>query len=155
MKTNSLLVLATILVVLAAGSAPMLASAGDAVVPFKASYIPEPKIVGMVNGCLVQKLPATGQATHLGESAFYSDALACMDGTQTGTMEFTAANGDKLYGYFAGTHAGYPGPVEFGGTFWITGGSGRFEGVTGTGSDWGKSGVGLHELYFDGRLFKG
>jgi|MudIll2142460700_1097286.scaffolds.fasta_scaffold1273071_1 hypothetical protein len=154
MKTKPLLLLATILVILVAGSAPQAATAGDAVVPFKASYIPEPKIVGMVNGCLQQQLPAKGQATHLGESAFYSDAQACMNGVQTGTMEFTAANGDKLFGYFEGTHAGYPGTVEFVGTFWITGGSGRFEDVTGTGAYWGKSGVGIHELYFDGKLFK-
>ncbi len=69
-------------------------------------------------------------------------------------MTFTAANGDRLFGNFVGTHAGYPGPVTFGGKFWITGGEGRFADASGTGDYWGTAEGADGLLYFDGTLNK-
>ncbi len=156
MKTLSLLILAVASVLVLAGGVSAATSATrDAVVPFRVSYQCLPEIRGVENGCLVQVLPCAGQATHLGKSTWYSgDARSCFDGSQYGTMLFTAANGDTLAGNFVGTHAGYPGPVTFRGDFWITGGTGRFEGVTGTGSYGGTASGGEGTLYFDGLLTK-
>jgi hypothetical protein len=70
-------------------------------------------------------------------------------------MEFTAANGDQIFGAFEGTWTGLPpDPVTFQGTFWITSGTGRFEGVTGTGNYSGRSEGGEGILYFDGSITK-
>jgi hypothetical protein len=136
MKTRILLVVALALVMAGILSvAP--AAAGDAVVPFRATYTMHPRIVGATpDGCNIQELPGEGQATHLGLSTFYSDAVACFATlTQSGDMLFTAANGDELHGSFEGSLDFYaPGYVRFWGSYSITDGTGRFEGVTGTGS---------------------
>ncbi len=162
MKTRMLLALAMLLVLLMAGSVP--AAAGGPTVPFNAFYAMHPRIVGTdPQGCNIQQLPGEGLATHLGESSFYSDAVACMNAqtgiiAQHGSAIFTAANGDELIGNFAGTGNFHPGPppwVDFSGTLWITGGTGRFEGVTGIGQYWGTATfTGTGELYFDGALTK-
>jgi hypothetical protein len=156
MKTRNLFLLALILALFMAGAVPATAIAGHPVVPLKGHYLVHPQILGMENGCLVQKFPAEGQATHLGESTFVSnDARSCFDGTQYGTIEFTADNGDLLWMSYAGTHAGYPGPVIYGGTYTITGGTGRFEGASGSGAYWGSSAMDGHgTFFFDGTLIK-
>ncbi|MFN2165667.1 MAG: hypothetical protein ACK2U9_05360, partial [Anaerolineae bacterium] len=85
-----------------------------------------------------------------------------MSGTQSGTSVFTAANGDQLIGTFSGVAAIVTtptGPVaEFSGTYWVTEGTGRFVGYTGTGVYWGTATLALPEdtgeLYFDGTLTK-
>jgi hypothetical protein len=160
MKTKTLFMLALSLALILASSAPTAAIAKGAVVPFKATYDMSPRIVGVdANGCNIQELPGVGQATHLGESTFYSDAAACPRTlTQSGDMEFTAANGDRLFGYFSGSIAfTQPGIADFWGTYSITSGTGRFEGVTGTGIYWGSAQLapgGKGILYFDGTLNK-
>lgn len=161
MKTKTLLILALILIM--AGSlsvGPAVASGAE--VPFKSTIHTAP-VASVVDNChgkgipgLFLQIPGQGYATHLGETTWYTDDMwACFDGTQGGTMEFTAANGDQLLGAFEGTWTGMPpGPVTFQGTFWITSGTGRFEGVTATGSYRGRSGGGEEILYFDGMLTK-
>jgi len=166
MKTRIPLALAMIMILVVAGSAPV--AAGETTVPFHAFFAMQPMIVGMdPQGCLIQELPGEGQATHLGRSAWYSDALACLDpttmsGPQYGTSIFTAANGDQLIGTFSGiaTIVMTPaGPLaEFSGTYWVTEGTGRFVGYTGTGAYWGTATASLPEntgeLTFDGTLTK-
>src|SRR5512142_2506442 len=103
MKTKLVLTLIMILVLLVAGGVPVMAD--DSTVPFEAFYAMSPRIVGVdPQGCNIQQLPGVGEATHLGNSTWYSDARAC-PGTwmQFGDATWTAANGDKLYGGFSGT----------------------------------------------------
>jgi hypothetical protein len=160
MKTRILLVLALVLVLIVAGSVSVAAK--GAVVPFKAFYAMQPRVVGTdPQGCNIQELPGEGRATHLGKSTFYSDAVACpAAGTQYGTLIFTAANGDQLIGAFSGVAAIVMTPAgplaEFSGTGYVTGGTGRFAGYTGTLDYWGTAWPvqGTGELYFDGTLTK-
>lgn len=162
MKGKTLLMLALAMVLAAASNASTVATAAGAEVPFKATYMMHPKPVGEINSCIIQELPGEGNATHLGLSTFYSDAIACTDTlTQAGDMLFTAANGDQLFGGFAGSIAFSPDflSVDFWGYYWITGGTGRFEGVTGGGTYWGTAKLGLVGgdegiLYLDGVLNK-
>lgn len=162
MKTKTLLILVLILVMAGSLSAGTAAASG-AEVPFKSTIHTSPAILGVVDNChgkgisgLSLQIPGEGYVTHLGETTWYTgDMWACFDGTQGGTMEFTAADGNKLFGAFEGTWTGMPpAPVTFQGTFWITGGTGRFEGVTASGTYNGRSGGGEEILYFDGMLTK-
>ena len=149
-----------------AGFVQSIARADEAVVPFKAYYTGSP--VGIFDpscnlpyGCIHQTFEFDGNATHLGLSHFsgigntYPFPLPL---TQNGDMVFTAADGDQLFGYYigGGTFTS-PTSVEFGGDFWITGGTGRFEGVTGDGVYWGTASTATPtwgKLYFDGLLYK-
>ena len=159
MKTKTLIMLALILVLVLAASAPRAALADDAVVPFKGTYDMSPQNAGVdPNGCNIQQMPGVGQATHLGESTLYSEALACPATlTQSGSLLFTAADGSQLIGHFSGkiSFASYP-TVTFWGDYWITEGNGRFDGYTGSGVYWGSSvmGSGKGIITFDGLLFK-
>ncbi|NIV30453.1 MAG: hypothetical protein GWN58_13440 [Anaerolineae bacterium] len=119
-----------------------------------------PEILGQTpDGCYYQYLPGEGTATHPGLSNFLSNAIGCpADGTQSGDMLFTAANGDQLNGYFAGfSEYPVPGHVRFWGNYSITDGTGRFEGATGTGTYWGTAELrpgGEGVLNLDGTLTK-
>jgi hypothetical protein len=80
-------------------------------------------------------LRATGNATHLGR--FTLDAPHRVNGTtltSVGTGLFTAANGDRLMTDFTGvaTPLSAPGTFAIRETFIIKGGTGRFDGATGT-----------------------
>jgi hypothetical protein len=162
MKMKTLFILALILVM--AGSLSVgPAAASGAKVPFKATIQTAPAIVGVVDNChgkgipgLMLQIPGEGYVTHLGETTWYTgDMWACFDGTQGGSMSFTAANGDQLFGGFEGTWTDIPpAPTTFQGTFWITGGTGRFEGSTAAGAYSGRSGGGEEILFFDGMLTK-
>ena len=158
MKTRSLLLVVLALVV--AGSVSVApAAADDAVVPFHAVYATQPTPVGPpVNGVLTFAIPGQGRATHLGESTWYTDSRVDTNQVpflQTGDMELTAANGDHLFGTYAGL--GEPTgatSVRFWGNFTITGGTGRFEDATATGTYNGTADGNEGVLYFDGLLYK-
>jgi hypothetical protein len=69
-------------------------------------------------------LHATGRATHLGRSSREEVLLFNpLTGTLNGTIVFTAANGDQLFGIVAG---GFTSPTTATGTYSFTGGTGRF-----------------------------
>ena len=99
--------------------------AGDSI-PFK----------GSAEGAVVSATPegvlttfATGYATQLGR--FTREELLVLNpstGTITGTLVFTAANGDQLSGSVA---AQFTSPTTVVGTITITGGTGRFGNATG------------------------
>ena len=74
-----------------------------------------------------------GNATHLGANTGVQQSESDFI-TQCGHSELVAANGDVLEFAFAGTvdDSGFP-AVLFSGDFWFTGGTGRFEGATGSG----------------------
>jgi hypothetical protein len=102
----------------AAGELPFKGSAAGAVV----SASPGP------TGVLLTVL-ADGQATHLGQ--FSREEMLLLDpgtGTVTGTIVFTAANGDQLTGVVAGQ---FTSPTTVAGTYTFTGGTGRFENAVG------------------------
>jgi hypothetical protein len=71
----------------------------------------------------------TGTATHLGAYTREEHLFLNPDGTFTGTIVFTAANGDELWVDFAG---GFVSPTTAVGTYAFTGGTGRFADATGT-----------------------
>lgn len=81
-------------------------------------------------------LTGEGQATHLGH--YTSSARAVVTFTSEGAAfdgggTFTAANGDELVFTYTGDF--FPGPVPSGvGTYEIDGGTGRFDGATGSGT---------------------
>jgi hypothetical protein len=163
MKARIVLVLALILVLVLASSASVAAS--GATVPFKATYVTHPgsPVFDPTTGILRVAIPAEGQATHLGNSTWYSEMwvdttppfpLPPMPFIQGGEMTFTAANGAELSGTFEGFAIPNPTGTEFWGTYEITGGTGRLSGTTGDGRYWGAV-VGTEGmLYFDGMLYK-
>jgi hypothetical protein len=160
MKTKMLIMLALIFTLVLAAGASGLASADEAVVPFKAYYAGVP--VGIFDPtclCLRQTFEFDGNATHLGLSHFSALGQSSIlnDMPQSGTMTLTAADGySELYGYYEGNaEVVSPGVFKFHGHFVITYGIGRFEGVTGSGSYDGTATAGVWgELYFNGTLYK-
>ena len=126
--------------------------------PFKAFYKTTVQIIGSSGGILTFNINGKGKATHLGKSTFHSISTVDTNGfqwVQTGPQELTAANGDKLFGSYAGIAIPYPdGNVVFNGTWEVTNGTGRFEGVTGNGTYEGSSipANGVGEISYDGTL---
>ncbi len=106
-----------------------LVQIANAAVPFKGRGTGE--IVG------VQPLPtgvlitanARGNATHLGNYSRVENILLAPDGSFTGDVTFTAANGDQLTANIEGA---FTGPATASGTYSFTGGTGRFATATGT-----------------------
>ena len=111
------------------GAGPAQSQAqGGKELPFRGSYtsvieVPPPSAVGTIEGT----------ATHLGR--FTGRLTAEVTGnTATGTFTFTAANGDQLFGTYEGQFLPLEPPLAaIDGAFTNTGGTGRFEGVTGGG----------------------
>ena len=107
---------------------PQSVRGGDSV-PFKGSA--EGAIVSATpdpGGVLAPTL-AEGYATHLGR--FTREEVVLLNpvtGTINGTLVFTAANGDQLFGTVA---AQFTSPTDVVGTITFTGGTGRFEHATG------------------------
>jgi hypothetical protein len=163
MKTKRIFLLALILALVVAASAPPVAFADDAVVPFKGTYHGIP--VGRFDPtcmCVRQTFEFDGNATHLGNSHFSATGTVYQGPPmlQFGGGTFISADGDLLYWSFEGTGNFLPdGLVEFWGEFWITGGTGRFEGVTGEGTYWGMATAAPSanpwgKITFDGTLYK-
>lgn len=139
------------------GQALVSAEEPVAIVPFKATYQTFPDVVGGGFDYIVLEIPAVGIGTHLGKSEWYAESkvsFTTFPWTQTAKeMVFTAANGDRLIGHFAGEAV----PNEFGGAdywgeYWITEGTGRFSGTTGSGTYNGGAGEDTGTLTFEGTL---
>ena len=74
---------------------------------------------------------ATGQATHLGRyNRTETVVVNLANGTFTGSLVFTAANGDRLSANITGNFTSPTGDAAVG-TYVFTGGSGRFQNATG------------------------
>jgi hypothetical protein len=126
---TAILALAVLAVLALAGPA-----AAEKQVPFKGSVAGDvtvtgapPKLSALVEGA--------GTATQLGR--YTVDIPHTVDvryRTACGTYEFTAANGDKLYARFKGIAkvTETPGVLYIEETATITGGTGRFDGATGS-----------------------
>jgi hypothetical protein len=157
MKKNLFIMLAIFLTLVFAASTSWVVRADDAVVPFKATYATTISSSPGDPGCNNLVINGTGNATHLGESTMDSNSTACFATlTQTGTLEFTAANGDKLYGSFSGKLA-FSGPiVTFWGNYVMTDGTGRFDENTGAGTYSGTASLVTNKgtITFNGELNK-
>ena len=79
------------------------------------------------SGALV--VETTGKASHLGAFTRTENTFIGPAGAISGSLVFTAANGDQLRADFSG---GFTSPTTAEGTYTFTGGTGRFSGATGT-----------------------
>jgi hypothetical protein len=98
-------------------------------VPFKGDGIGQ--ITGLQpgpNGGDLYTLTARGQATLLGNYT-RDENLLVNQGILSGDVTFIAANGDTLTADISGA---FTSPTTASGTYSFTGGTGRFEGATGT-----------------------
>jgi hypothetical protein len=109
-------------------------AAGSRTVPFKAHYEVGIVAVGPGPGCDARLfLEGGGTGTHLGKFTITLGFCGRGDGTlDTGTGTFVAANGDLLYITFHGVSDGGHPVLHFTSYVSFVGGTGRFEGATGT-----------------------
>ena len=115
------------LVLLALGRPSLLqADGGGSNRPFKG--LAAGAITGITpSGAVV--IQATGTATHLGDFTRTEYVFFGPGGAISGTVVFTAANGDRLWADFSG---GFISPTTAEGTYTFTGGTGRFRDASGT-----------------------
>ncbi|MEE9270729.1 MAG: hypothetical protein V3V49_10765 [Candidatus Krumholzibacteria bacterium] len=101
------------------------------------------------------ELNGEGFATYLGKSTFFGVLQADM-GVTTGTIVFSAANGDELEIAAVGftTPPDATGAQTFSGDWDVTGGSGRFKNATGSGmyDGSGNAFTGEGHIIFDGAI---
>lgn len=152
-----LLLALTLAVVAVAGTAHV--QARGATVPFKVKCTTYPQVDATGFPLLEVTIPGDCIGTHLGNSRFYSKLSGYILGdppwVQEGKMEFTAANGATLSGYYEGHFV----PNDIGGNdwrgdYWIDGGTGRFDGYTGSGIYYGGGDGSSATLTFEGTLTK-
>ena len=130
------------------GEEEMVTTRANATVPFKAeiyNIIDLTQVVVDSNGTMHDIVNGTGNVTHLGKCTFFAvstvyfafaDPPVDPPFVQDATIIFTAANGATLVGELVGTTSPGIFPVFFvgNGTYEITSGTGRFAGVTGSGT---------------------
>ena len=77
-----------------------------------------------------------GQATYMGTTTAFTDdqLVSLIDGSATATYTLTGANGDTLILAMTFQATNVEGGVTFAGSYTVAGGSGRFEGATGSGT---------------------
>lgn len=137
-------------VLLSAVSGVYSASGGEQV-PFKGNA--SGMITGVVPGPggVLFSIHASGNATQLGN--FQRDEELLLDpntGAFTGTIVYTAANGDLLYTTMVGQ---FTSPTTAVGTYTIAGGTGRFVGATGGAAFQAATPDGLHvNVTFSGTI---
>ena len=133
--------LAIVLVLSLASGARVSASADEAKVPFKAYYpVTAVATFDPSCGCVRQVFTpgGNGLASHMGMSLFEGTAKAWPGGTivQKGDGTLTAANGDSITVHYEGTGSviDQGAHIVVDGGYIVTGGTGRFWGVTGGGT---------------------
>ena len=131
------LALAIVLVLSLASGAWISASAGDPEVPFKAYYPTLAEIIPLSPTCIKQVFTPGGDglASHMGVSQFSGEATVCFGNptTQIGDGKLVAANGDYFTVHYDGKVSLINEVRVADGTYVVTGGTGRFWGVTGGG----------------------
>ena len=111
-------------------SGPTMAAGQQA--PFKGRSSGVVTAVGFdpVAGIAYTRVEGQGQATHLGRFTQTGDATVDVaTGNARGTWTLTAANGDMLFLAMEGNGID---PTHGAGTFTVVGGTGRFEGASGS-----------------------
>lgn len=139
----------------------------EASAPFHADYIIEPRLVLPADADFPARCPTgpnqvasiaagAGQAAHMGqvtETESNCIDFATLSLTQ-GQLTLTAASGDRVEADFEGSASLDPPPpnAEFACTWTVTGGTGRFDGATGTGACVGSRqlGDGRSHIVLDG-----
>jgi hypothetical protein len=112
---------------------------------------------GLAAGTVTGSLPSgavviesTGTATHLGDFTRTEYVFFGPVGAISGTVVFTAANGDQLWADFSGA---FTSPTTAEGTYTFTGGTGRFSDATGTASFEATTLDGIHvAVSFEGSI---
>ena len=106
--------------------------ASAATVPFKASM--EGLETPSIPPSQPALLSASGEASHLGRFTFNLEADVSDDlSVATGSVQFTAANGDKIFGSFVGVATAINLPIiSIEEVITVTGGTGRFAGIEGS-----------------------
>ena len=110
------------------------AAAGE-LVPFKGSLEGDVTVDLLTPPFVEVDVEADGNATHLGRFTLDIPHLVNRaNGTAVGTYEFTAANGDAVFADFTGHSmpTTTPGVLSIVENATITGGTGRFEGASGS-----------------------
>ena len=119
-------------------SAASKAAAADKLVPFKGSVHATETIVtppGSPPVSFVADGSGGGIATHLGQFTLtWEFTVIIANGTGSGPVRFTAANGDEIFATAAGTSepTSTPGVFHISEVETITGGTGRFANARGT-----------------------
>jgi len=106
-------------------------------------------VTGVVppNGLIIE---STGTATHLGRFTREERLFLNPDGSFSGTIVFTAANGAELWADFEGA---FTSPTTAEGTCTFTGGTGRIQDATGSATFEASTPDGVHvEVTFEGTI---
>ena len=114
---------------------PAAAEGKEKQVPFRGRYEGTATVAPLTPPFVAVDIEGGGQATHLGNfEVSVPHVTNRSNGTAVGTYAFTAANGDTLTADFTSqvTPTDVPGVVNVAVTATITGGTGRFEGATGS-----------------------
>jgi hypothetical protein len=110
--------------------------------------------------CIRLEIGGQGNAAHMGRISIDGPSAVMPDATGTGGLQngqstLTAANGDTIEIRFEGTFSspmGPLGPVEFEGSWRVTGGTGRFDNATGGGTYSGSGAIPTGILLLDGTI---
>lgn len=107
---------------------------GAAEVPFRGSDHGGFELPGSCPGGEEVVISGTGHATHLGAYAYTATECFASSGTFAGSATLTAANGDTIVGTYRGQVSGTTDPdvLAYQEELELSGGTGRFEGATGT-----------------------
>src|SRR5436853_3364641 len=138
-KRTSLAVAGFALALVAVGLPSRLhADVGGSGRPFEG--VAEGMVTGVApSGAVV--IQSTGHATHLGNFTRTEYVFFGPGGAISGTVVFTAANGDELAAAFSGA---FISPTTAKGTYTFTGGTGRFTDATGTANFTATTPDGIH-----------
>src|SRR5262245_30404823 len=136
---------------------PWTAEAGNPARPFEASLVGNANPVSTVDPCvLINTETGSGQARHLGRFTWASveTVQACSDPAEIeGEFVMTAEDGDQVFGVYQ-TQAEFDfvaNTITASGDYQITGGTGRFQGASGSGTLFAEGSL-LPPFSFEGRL---
>jgi hypothetical protein len=136
------------LALLAGIASPTALRAGDGpALPFRGSLHGMVTDLAPPNELIIE---STGTATFLGRFTREEHLFLNPDGSFSGTVVFTAANGDELWATFGGA---FTSATTAEGTYTFTGGTGRFEDATGEATFEAFTTDGVHvEVSFEGTV---
>jgi hypothetical protein len=135
MRHYSIVRLTLPLLAVLALAGPAAAKGREKQVPFRGSLEGTATVAPLAPPFVAVDIEGSGHATQLGHfEVSIPHVTNRSNGTAEGTYEFTAANGDTLTAHFTSqvTPTDVPGVVSVAVTATITGGTGRFEGATGS-----------------------
>jgi len=128
----------------------------DGTVPFQATIDTEPAPAGSCGGpCVVLTIPGRGTGSHMGRVDMEGlTQINFQTLVQTGTSTLIAADGSTVDMSFVGAFVPGANPTDatFQGTWTATGGTGRFDNVSGSGTYHGSASGDTGILFLDGTL---